>query len=262
MEAVVVKFNGIPRPENTPSGLPNHWAFCVRRIPLDPTDNVLLVVNMHSGLSLQSRPAQILSLRSVSERARVLTPHLLKAFIGGFSRLGVGVPRITPWTWATEDPRLAKAVEDILKQIGVKDELCRVGECSQEEKDILEYAWYTPENIRMLFGPNWQKDIGARYQKTRLEILLDPPRFSKCQFIIDWMINDQALKRSPRPATDAEQQEIVKVRQMQETIRQRVGARMIPTISDTQAIQAGFGLYMTCFAETYMLALDTMDQGY
>lgn len=55
------------------------------------------------------------------------------------------------------------------------------------------------------------------------------------------MIGDQALQRSPRPATDTEQQEITRIREMQEAVRQRVGTGKGASLKDMDAILGGFG---------------------
>lgn len=131
-----------------PGGLSNHWVFGVRHIPLHPPGDVVIAVNTQCrrlliDLTDLAVPAQILSLSSFSEQAKVLIPRLLGAFNSGSRQLARDAPRAAPWTWATEDPQLAKAVEGSFKQIGITDELCRVGECSQEEKDILDNVWGT-----------------------------------------------------------------------------------------------------------------------
>lgn len=145
MEDIVRLFNRLSRPKATPTGLPNHWVFGARHVPLSPPGDLVIAVHPPSRFVLQAGPAQILSASSVAERAKALVPLLLNAFIKGSEAPGGRQPTdpspFAPWTWATEDPQLAKAVEDHLKRCGVKHELCSVGVCSAKEKEVLEERW-------------------------------------------------------------------------------------------------------------------------
>lgn len=145
MDGTVRSFNRLARPRTTPSGLPNHWVFGVRHVPLEPPGDLVVAVHPRSEFFFQGGPGQILSLSNVTEKAQALLPLLLDAFIkGSQSPLGgqpTDPPPFAPWTWATEDPELAKALEDCLSQHGVVNELCQVGTCSEDDKSILEQAW-------------------------------------------------------------------------------------------------------------------------
>lgn len=145
MDGTVRSFNRLVRPLATPTGLPNHWVFGVRHVPLQPPGDLVVAVHPRSNFVLQGGPGQILSSSNDSEKAQAILPFLLNAFIkGSQSPLGAqptDPPPFAPWTWATEDPELAKALEACLSQHGVVEELCRVEECSEDEKNILEQAW-------------------------------------------------------------------------------------------------------------------------
>lgn len=105
----------------------------------------MVAVHPGSEFLLHGGPGQILSSSNVSEKAQALLPFLLDAFIRGsqspFGSQPTDPPPFAPWTWATEDPELAKALEECLSHHGVVNELCRVGICSDDEKSILEKAW-------------------------------------------------------------------------------------------------------------------------
>lgn len=116
----------------------------------------------------------------------------------------------------------------------------------------------SPENMELLFGPNCRRD--AKHEETRIDILLDPPRGSP-SYASHSCFDDKALGRSPRPATDAEQRKITQVREMQEAIRQRVGAARRPSKEDMMAILTGPGPNWTAKLPMYTLAANTMDQG-
>lgn len=116
--------------------------------------------------------------------------------------------------------------------------------------------------MQALFGPNWRRDMTKAHEETRLEILLSPPHGSPSYAMNAATSSDlSSLARSPRPATDAEQQEITKVREIQEAVRQRVGAGKAPSKDDMMAILMGFGPDWPSNLQTYMLAVNTMDQG-
>ncbi|KAF6819447.1 hypothetical protein CPLU01_13039 [Colletotrichum plurivorum] len=119
----------------------------------------------------------------------------------------------------------------------------------------------TPDKLKLLFGPEWRASQGKEHEDARMEILLDPPRGSPSYvFMRSWNKN-RGPERAPRPATDAEQRRITLVRDMQEKIRQRVGAGKKPSDSDMQVILKSYGHNWTEHMETYQLAADTMKQG-
>lgn len=115
--------------------------------------------------------------------------------------------------------------------------------------------------MKALFGPDWRNSIGKSHDQTRLEVLLDPPRGSPSYALRQWLSPDGRLERSPRPATDAEQQVIGKAREMQDAVRRRIGAGKSPSTDDMQAILSSYGSDWTSHLQTYMLAINTMDQG-
>lgn len=140
MEAKVRAFNNLPRPKTTPSGvIPNHWVFGVCHVDIQPAGDLVLAVNPQSQYLIQAGPGQILSSSGTREQAEATIPYLLDAFATP-NAMEPSVPTFAPWTWSTLDPNMAKALEDGLKKHGVKPELCKVGVCTAEERDILETA--------------------------------------------------------------------------------------------------------------------------
>lgn len=119
----------------------------------------------------------------------------------------------------------------------------------------------SPENLELLFGPNWHKD--GKHEETRLDVLLNAPPGSPSYKLDHTHFHDnlKVLDRSPRPATDTEQRKIAQVREMQEAIRQRVGAGRQPSKQDMIAILTGFGSNGLEKTQIYTLAVNTMDQG-
>lgn len=160
MDEILNSFNRLPRPRMTPSGLPNHWVFAVRHVSLQPPGDVVAVIHP-SDLTVRMGIGQIPSASNALEKARALLPLLLNAFVVGDQRPGqpppVDQPLYAPWTWATEDPELAKALEDCLSQHGFVNELWRVGIWSQVEKDIMDLMWsHTYRKLTALFDQGGQ----------------------------------------------------------------------------------------------------------
>jgi hypothetical protein len=138
MEQKVRSFNQLSRPSKAPSGLvPNHWVFGVCHVDLHPPGDLVLAVNPQSRYLQQAGPAQILSLTSAPAKAEAIIPCLLDAFMGGQQPTD-HPPPFAPWTWSTLDAETAEAVQEGLRNHGVRPELCEVGVCSAEERDILE----------------------------------------------------------------------------------------------------------------------------
>ncbi|KAK3903551.1 hypothetical protein C8A05DRAFT_43218 [Staphylotrichum tortipilum] len=389
MEERVRSFNKLPRPKQTPSGLPNHWVFGVCHVDLHPPGDLVLAVQPQSSYLLQGGPAQILSLGTGPDKAEAIIPCLLDAFITGgalnpMARQPTDPPPFAPWTWSTLDPEIAEAVQDGLRNHGIRPELCQVGICSAEERDILEtararifemllpavdhdlpttvdqgdstrchgcgmsresffqplkkcarcnkafyhskecqkkhwkqhkpaclplgnvpdldaYTYYnsraradpaaqalmrslnlgpppphggialplrrlvvtgqdTSENMQLLFGPQWERHIKEDHETARIECLLNPPPGSPSHVMNAWM-DDGSLIPSPRPATEAEQQRVKKVKEMQALIQRRIGVGKSPSSGDMQAILANFGANWSTELATYTLAKNTMDQG-
>lgn len=70
--------------------------------------------------------------------------------------------------------------------------------------------------MQKLFGPDWREDIGEEHQKTRCQVLLAPPPGSPSYAVhLATLPGPLLLQRSPRPATEAEQQQIRKVGELQ-----------------------------------------------
>ncbi|KAK2014790.1 hypothetical protein LZ32DRAFT_690259 [Colletotrichum eremochloae] len=412
MEHTVRSFNALSRPRSTPTGLPNHWVFGVRHVPINPEGDLVVAVHPLIRYALTAGPAQILSLSSASEKAKALVPLLLDAFLDG-NRSNVAHPRVggpfhAPWSWNVDDPELTAAIMGELKRLGIKNALCSIEGCSAGEKEILDetwlaflkdltdvmqnapkqhmgpqaaipsssavelgdrskchgcgsnresfaaplkmcsgcgQAWYhsqdcqrqhwkqhkkacvanrsganappastpgavnttadpytyynqiarqspdvqqllralrldpgspegtakplrrlvitgqdSPENMQRLFGPGSLSTMKELHEKARIEALLDPPRGSP-NYVVNASTDDPALARSVRPPTEAEQQKLQEVREMQQRIRQRVGAGKSPTSDDLKSILTSFGPNWVAKSSVYTLAANAMDQG-
>jgi len=90
----------------------------------------------------------------------------------------------------------------------------------------------TPENIAKLLGPTAKNEIKTIHKEIRLEVLLRPEQGSSM-----WAmtardnLDKKCPPQTPRPASSMEEQEVRKVRNMQETIRNHMGARGVLNIS-------------------------------
>lgn len=153
MEYAVRTFNSLPRPREVHVGSvnsgvrrKNHWIFGILNVPRTtpaPSDFVVAVMPGTNGMSCLWGPGRFPDVRDISETAEAMLLFLLKAFNIGFWRPGP-LPNDThsfaPWTWAIWHrgiPELARALERRLRHHGVMDELCRVGICSDDERNNL-----------------------------------------------------------------------------------------------------------------------------
>lgn len=142
MDDKVRSFNRLIRQQTTPSGLPNHWVFGVRQVPLQPPGDVVVAVHPLSSYILLSGLGPILSSLNASDKAQALLSLLLDAFLRGPNgQQSSDFPPFAPWTWAAEDPELVGPLERCLSQHGFVNELCRIGACSDDDKNILQAVW-------------------------------------------------------------------------------------------------------------------------
>ncbi|KAK4501902.1 hypothetical protein PRZ48_007711 [Zasmidium cellare] len=153
-----------------PSGLPNHWIFRVRHVPLDPPGDLVVAVHPQSYFQLQAGPAQILSLPTSAERAEALIPYLLEAFIVGDADRGASW---APWSWATDDQEMATALEVKLREHGIPEELCTVSICTPAEKEIIGEAWSSLVGTLM-------KVLGKDARTKKASQQIQPGDDSKC----------------------------------------------------------------------------------
>lgn len=125
---LVSTFNALSRPEITEFGFYNCWKFVVHHIPLHPEGDILHLVTYDRRFNFRVGPAHILYLGTVDEQAAVLIPLLLDAFINHVGRnpRAPQVPPFAPWKWETDDKKLAKALEEQMASLGVREELCEI----------------------------------------------------------------------------------------------------------------------------------------
>ncbi|KAF4635192.1 hypothetical protein G7Y89_g2901 [Cudoniella acicularis] len=147
MEAIVQKFNNLPRVNKAPSSLVNNdWHFSIRHVPLDPPGDLLIIVNPGSHFVCSQGPKQILSLPSNAAKADIIVSMLLEAFISGVDKGPDGkplpdIPPFAPWTWSTKDTALIPEIEARLTALGVRPELRTVRPRTHEENEISDERW-------------------------------------------------------------------------------------------------------------------------
>lgn len=75
----------------------------------------------------------------------MMLPYILDAFLKGVQddtgRLIAEAK--APWSWSTDDPALAAALEPLFHQLGLHEDLCVVTICSEEERSIINDCWST-----------------------------------------------------------------------------------------------------------------------
>lgn len=145
LEATVRLFNDLPRPQTVLSSQPNHWIFTVRRVPTNPPSDLVLVDHSHSHCFLQAGPLQDVLSLTPAEKAKIVVPLLLVAYLKGHhdydNKLMHGFSPGAPWTWSTDDPEFALAVEAQLEQFGVTSQLCRVGLVCKRVEMYMDEIW-------------------------------------------------------------------------------------------------------------------------
>lgn len=143
--AVLVReFNALPR-RNTASSPsdPNHWIFGLHVVPIPPPGYLVFLVNPATRQVHGEGPLRIethpLGAAEMRERGRHVAVLLLKSFV---SRLGrADAPGFAPAGWAAEDPVLGFAVGEALRRLGVREELCAVGNAGEREKAVVLEAF-------------------------------------------------------------------------------------------------------------------------
>jgi splicing suppressor protein 51 len=140
---LVASFNALPRKQLAPSGsVRNHWHFSIRHVPIPPAGDLLFIINPEARYVHTEGPAQLLPLATAAERAALVVPMLLKAFLSGMAEGLSPAPSVSaPWTWATNDTELAMAVEARLKELGVREELRSVQVGKDDEDRISDEEW-------------------------------------------------------------------------------------------------------------------------
>ncbi|KAK5719412.1 hypothetical protein LTR15_007935 [Elasticomyces elasticus] len=137
MDDIVRKFNSLPRPHVRPDGFPNHWIIGVRRIPVEPPLDVLLVLHPESKDVFQGSPSHpsVIQTLTATEKAEAIVPLLIKGFAvkdPSICRTPIGTGGTAPWSWTAEDLDVIPAIEAKLRAVGVRSELCKVSPASSE----------------------------------------------------------------------------------------------------------------------------------
>lgn len=179
-QQLVQEFNSLPRTPKTPSGqVDNHWQFAVHHVAFEPSGDLLYMINPGSLYIHSEGPAQITSLATVEEQAELIVPMLLEAFV---SCMGMRLqdPRTKaqgPWSWGTEDEKLAKALERRLRAVGVREELCEVKVGDEESIKIEKKNWdILLQKLEEANGPRCSKCNGLqRYVNHGVDIAWHPP---------------------------------------------------------------------------------------
>ncbi|KAK7186162.1 hypothetical protein DPSP01_000769 [Paraphaeosphaeria sporulosa] len=142
MGDVVSAFKRLSRPQTTPTGLPNHWVFQSRHVPLEPPGDLVVAVHPQSRYQLTAGPFQLTTTLTTKERAEKVLPHLLQVFINEVQGPdGSIVESKAPWSWSTTDEALAMALKPLFSQHGFPEELQNIKVCSGDEKVIANECW-------------------------------------------------------------------------------------------------------------------------
>ncbi|KAL9622519.1 MAG: hypothetical protein Q9160_003195 [Pyrenula sp. 1 TL-2023] len=149
MDAIISRFNSLPRKELSPSGLvKNHWHFSIRHVPLEPQGDVLFIVNPESHfVHTEGRIPPPQPGESEEARAVAIAFLLVKAFASG---LGGSAPGGTtedslsigrPWSWNTLTGEDARKMEAALSTLGINGDSTDVGTASEAENRTANEDW-------------------------------------------------------------------------------------------------------------------------
>ncbi|KAF2452151.1 hypothetical protein P171DRAFT_516023 [Karstenula rhodostoma CBS 690.94] len=143
MGDVINAFKRLPRPQTTPTGLPNHWVFQSRHVPLEPPGDLIVAVHPQSRFQLTAGPLQLPTTLTTKEKAEKMLPYLLQVFVNEVHDPSgsTQVEAKAPWSWSTVDSALAAALEPLFAQRGFPEELRNVKVCSEDEKAISNECW-------------------------------------------------------------------------------------------------------------------------
>ncbi|GAD98783.1 hypothetical protein PVAR5_7484 [Paecilomyces variotii No. 5] len=111
----------------------------------------------------------------------------------------------------------------------------------------------TPENLELLFGPNWKESTSRAHERIRLEVILRPPPGSTSHGRYASM-DAESPAWSPRAANDTERRKVRTIRDIQFIVRNNPG-------KEVQHLLPSFGYGEEELQTLCQLAVDTMDQG-
>ena len=140
---LVSTFNSLPRKKLTPSGtIPNHWHISLRHVPLNPTGQLLFIINPGARYVQTAGPLpQTAEDVSLAVRATALAMLLIKAFNDGLGAPQQGGSTMgRPWTWVCNDAELAGAMGETLRGMGVQAPE-GMGIAEETENTIADEEW-------------------------------------------------------------------------------------------------------------------------
>jgi hypothetical protein len=123
----------------------------------------------------------------------------------------------------------------------------------------------TPENITILLGPNDKDSISRIHKDIRLEVLLRPPKGSPMYALTAMQkLDENCPAWSPRQASATEEEDVRKIKDMQERILRYMGSRSMDSITSqdmSKILVQSFGRGWDDALPIYQNAINAMDQG-
>lgn len=119
----------------------------------------------------------------------------------------------------------------------------------------------TSANIELLLGPNEKDSVKETHERTRIDVLLDPPRGSP-NYCVSQDLDEHCSARNIRPPSPDELIMLQKIGDMQARIKAKMDSRGSKKVTneDTKAILTSFGDRWVEMLPIYQHALNSMDQ--
>lgn len=154
-------FDNLPRPRASPNQQLNRWILSVQKLPVDPPGYFVLAI-LPSECYIQAGPAEVQPTSTEAQKFETFASLILQAFISSERMFATNIQKeivpVKPWSWATDEVELARALRAILRRHAVRLSLLHNPPlCTQEEKIILQDVWSNLCHIMVdMMGP---KDI-------------------------------------------------------------------------------------------------------
>jgi len=141
VQQLVHDFNDLTRQEfNCDGTIPNNWSISIRHVAIQPESDVLFLV-AHEGQFVHAiGPARLLHITDANERANIVVPMLLKAFVMSFDT-NTGYPGLAPWEWNIRESMLAQSLQSAFRALNIRLALQKIQVSTTQQNAICDREW-------------------------------------------------------------------------------------------------------------------------